>query len=137
LQHCLRDICADDVQPEISKESSRSTGSAAEVERARAVVIVANQGRQIAKREIVRSRKLKRRIRARPFLIFVHVAECGAHPETFGLAGKNNLNGWLRRLVRLCGVSCVDIEEENLSVRPLDHQPTSCVDAVDGAPMIM
>ena len=81
IQHCLRDICADDVKSEISNESSRSAGAAAEVERPRAVVIAANQGRQIAKREIVRSRKFKRRIRASPFLIFVHVAECVIHAE--------------------------------------------------------
>jgi hypothetical protein len=34
----LRDIRADDVQSEISKESSRSASAAAEVERARAVM---------------------------------------------------------------------------------------------------
>jgi len=84
IQHCLRDICADDVKSEISKESSRSAGAAAEVERTRAVVIAANQGRQIAEREIVRSRKLKCRIGARPFLIFVHVGESAVHLEMSG-----------------------------------------------------
>ena len=60
----LRDIRADDVQSEISKESSRSASAAAEVERARAVTVLPNEGGQVTKREIVRSRKLKRRIRA-------------------------------------------------------------------------
>src|SRR5919197_634098 len=68
IQHCLRNVCAGDIQSEISKESSRSTGSAAEVESSTAVVVAPNQCRQIAKREVVRSRKLKRRICARAFL---------------------------------------------------------------------
>jgi len=42
------------------------------------VVIAANQGRQIAKREIVRSRKLKRRICAGSLLTFVHVSALAA-----------------------------------------------------------
>ena len=115
IQHCLRDVCADDVQPEISKESSRSTGSAAEVERARAMVIAANQSRQIAKREIVRSRKLKRRICARPFLVFIHVAECVIHGELLVRLTRTSVGDWLG----LYGVSCADIEKENLSVRAL------------------
>ena len=39
------------------------------------MVVAANQSRQVAKREIVRSRKLKRRICARSLLVFIHVAE--------------------------------------------------------------
>src|SRR5262249_37612831 len=79
IQHRLRNIWAGDVQSEISKESSRSTGPTAEVERARAMVISVNQCGQIPKREIIGSRKIKRGIRARPFLIFVHVIERMIH----------------------------------------------------------
>jgi len=84
IQHCLRDIRANDTQSEISKESGRSTSTAAEVERGRAVVIAPNQRRQIAKREIVRSRKLKRRIRACSLLVFVHVSERAIHRISIG-----------------------------------------------------
>src|SRR4029077_1142474 len=81
IQHCLRDVYPNDLKPEISEESSRSTGSAAEVERSTAVVVAANQSRQVAKREVVRSRKLKRRICARTLLVFIHVAERTIHSD--------------------------------------------------------
>ena len=84
IQHCLRNICANDSESEISKESSRSTSAAAEVKRARGVAVTLNQYRQVAKREIVRSRKLKRRICPSSFLIFVHVSERAIHRISFG-----------------------------------------------------
>src|SRR5262249_5720979 len=75
IQHRLRNICAGYIQSEVPKESSRSTGSTAKVERARAMVMTLNQPRQIAKREIIRSMEPKRGVRARAFLFLVHIAE--------------------------------------------------------------
>jgi len=55
--------------------------SAAEVERSMSVVVAANQSRQVSKREVVRSGKLKRRICARTLLVFIHVAERTIHSD--------------------------------------------------------
>src|ERR1051325_8575539 len=75
IQHRLRDIRAGNLQAKISEKSSRSTGSAAEVERSTPVAVAANQSRQVAKRQVVCSRKLKRRVRPRALLVFVHILE--------------------------------------------------------------
>ena len=76
-----------------------------------------NQARQIAKREIVRSRKLKRRICARPFLIFIHVAERVIHRKTFAVAHENQP----KLFVTPIWCACADIEKGNTLPRALNR----------------
>ena len=77
------------------------------------MVITLNQRGQIAKCEIIRSRKLKRRIRARPFLVFVDVAERMIHEELRVRLDENRP----ARFVRRARVSFAGIEKEYSSAR--------------------
>src|SRR5207248_11011433 len=118
VQHRLRDVYAGNLQAEISEKSSRPTGSAAEVERSTAVAIAANQSRQVAKGEVVCSRKLKRRICAGALLVFIHVAERAIH-SNFSTARRLVPVGTRPERIAICRPPLAGAQETRAAVASL------------------